>query len=194
MIFTLLPLTGTIYCINFTNAARSRFALRLNIPYPEIGDYTTHLGPSLHIKLKLKSSSALLNQPKWFKRIASLFRQNGLLRKYINLTNLGRNRKFQNLSSDHFYGLIYSALKKGLLPCAHALRKWFMQNQNSDQQITTIRWVTVEKCAELVGWTKDAINALRVKGKIRINIHWIKRNGRIFIDMAAFQQWIRTGV
>jgi hypothetical protein len=69
-----------------------------------------------------------------------------------------------------------------------------MHSPNTDQQITTINLVTIDKCAELVGWTKDAINALRVKGKIRINIHWIKRNGRIFIDMAAFQHWIRTGV
>ncbi|WP_306523703.1 hypothetical protein [Rheinheimera sp.] len=68
-----------------------------------------------------------------------------------------------------------------------------MQDQNADPQTTTIRWVTVEKCAELIGWTKDAINALRVKGKIRMDVHWVKRNGRIFIDMAALQQWIGTG-
>ncbi len=68
-----------------------------------------------------------------------------------------------------------------------------MHNQETDLQATSVRWVTVEKCAELVGWSKDAINALRVKGKIRMDVHWIKRNGGIFIDMAAFQQWIGTG-
>lgn len=68
-----------------------------------------------------------------------------------------------------------------------------MHIQEKDLQTTSVRWVTVEKCAELVGWSKDAINALRVKGKIRMDVHWIKRNGRIFIDMAAFQQWIGTG-
>ena len=57
-----------------------------------------------------------------------------------------------------------------------------------------VKWVTVDKCAELVGWTKDAINALRTKGHLRMNIHWTKRNGRIFIDMFAFQKWIETGV
>lgn len=57
-----------------------------------------------------------------------------------------------------------------------------------------VKWVTVDKCAEQVGWTKDAINALRTKGHLRMNIHWIKRNGRIFIDMFAFQKWIEKGV
>jgi hypothetical protein len=56
-----------------------------------------------------------------------------------------------------------------------------------------VKWVTVDRCAELVGWTKDAINALRVKGQLRMDIHWTKRNGRIFIDMVAFQRWIETG-
>jgi hypothetical protein len=194
MKFTPLPLTGTIYCINFTSAARPRFAQRLTKPNPDRGVTTSNLSPDLNSKLKLKSSSALLNQPKWFKRISVTLSPKWLPAHIHKLKHNRPQPKIQNLSSDHFYGLINSALKKGLLLCAHALRKWFMQNQNSDQQITTIRWVTVEKCAELVGWTKDAINALRVKGKIRINIHWIKRNGRIFIDMAAFQQWIRTGV
>jgi hypothetical protein len=56
-----------------------------------------------------------------------------------------------------------------------------------------LKWVTVEKCAELIGWSKDAINALRVKGKIRLDVHWTKRNGRIFICLPAFQDWIETG-
>ncbi|WP_141728893.1 excisionase [Rheinheimera salexigens] len=56
-----------------------------------------------------------------------------------------------------------------------------------------VRWVTLDKCAELVGYTKDALNALRVKGKLRMDIHWRKREGRIFIDMHAFQHWIETG-
>lgn len=47
--------------------------------------------------------------------------------------------------------------------------------------------------AQLVGYTKDALNALRTKGKLRMDIHWRKREGRIFIDMHAFQNWIETG-
>jgi hypothetical protein len=56
-----------------------------------------------------------------------------------------------------------------------------------------VRWVTLDKCAQLVGYSKDALNALRVKGKLRMDIHWRKREGRIFIDMHAFQNWIETG-
>ena len=69
-----------------------------------------------------------------------------------------------------------------------------MHHQESNYLIAYgVKWVTVDRCAELVGWTKDAINALRVKGQLRMDIHWTKRNGRIFIDMVAFQRWIETG-
>jgi hypothetical protein len=198
MKFIPLPLTGTNDCINFTNAACPRLAQGLFKPDHIRGlttsNLSTDLNSKLKLKLKLKSISALLNQPKRFKRISVILSPKWHPAHIHKLNHNQPQPKIQNLSSGHFYGLINSALKKGLLLCAHALRTWFMQNQNSDLQITTIRWVTVEKCAELVGWSKDAINALRVKGKIRVNIHWIKRNGRIFIDMAAFQQWIKTGV
>lgn len=59
--------------------------------------------------------------------------------------------------------------------------------------LMTVTWVTLEKCCELIGWTKDQINALRTKGKIRQDIHWVKRNGRIFINVPAIQRWIETG-
>jgi hypothetical protein len=69
-----------------------------------------------------------------------------------------------------------------------------VRSENEALNNSGVKWVTLDKCAELVGWTKDAINALRVKGHLRMNIHWTKRNGRIFIDMPAFQRWIETGV
>ncbi len=59
--------------------------------------------------------------------------------------------------------------------------------------LMTVTWVTLEKCCELIGWTKDQINSLRTKGKIRQDIHWVKRNGRIFINVPAIQRWIETG-
>ena len=64
------------------------------------------------------------------------------------------------------------------------------QNNSSNYPV---EWVTVDKCAFLVGLTKDAINAHRVKGNLRINVHWTKCNGRVFINMPAFQRWIATG-
>lgn len=66
-------------------------------------------------------------------------------------------------------------------------------SDNSPNEHYAVRWVTLDRCAQLVGYTKDALNALRTKGKLRMDIHWRKREGRIFIDMHAFQNWIETG-
>jgi len=54
-------------------------------------------------------------------------------------------------------------------------------------------WVTVDKCAELTGLTANAINALRTRGKLRLDIHWVKRNGRVYINIPALQSWIEKG-
>ncbi len=56
-----------------------------------------------------------------------------------------------------------------------------------------VTWVTLEKCCDLIGFTKDQINALRTRGKIRQDVHWVKRNGRIFINLPAIQRWIEAG-
>lgn len=61
---------------------------------------------------------------------------------------------------------------------------------SSCNQCTQIKWVTVEKCAELVGLTKDAIDALRTKGKLRQNFHWKKWEGRVYINLQAYQNSI----
>lgn len=66
-------------------------------------------------------------------------------------------------------------------------------SDDSPNELYTVRWVTLDRCAQLVGYSKDALNALRTKGKLRMDIHWRKREGRIFIDMHAFQNWIETG-
>jgi hypothetical protein len=66
-------------------------------------------------------------------------------------------------------------------------------SDNNPNEQYSVRWVTLDRCAQLVGYTKDALNALRTKGKLRMDIHWRKREGRIFIDMHAFQNWIETG-
>jgi hypothetical protein len=57
-----------------------------------------------------------------------------------------------------------------------------------------LNWVSIDKCCELIGWTKDQVNSLRTKGKIRQEIHWIKREGRIYISIPAIQRWIETGI
>jgi hypothetical protein len=187
MNFQQLPLTVTEMIFNLTNAARPRFVLKLN---SEVLSSTRQRCSDNHIKFK--QISALYCRSFRFKRKSVLPQPTGLLRPHRKLNNFCRIQKFKILSSD-LLGLVYSSLMQSRNLCTSALLEWYMHNQETDLQATSVRWVTVEKCAELVGWSKDAINALRVKGKIRMDVHWIKRNGRIFIDMAAFQQWIGTG-
>lgn len=62
-----------------------------------------------------------------------------------------------------------------------------------NQNLCIVTWVTLEKCCDLIGFTKDQINALRTRGKIRQDVHWVKRNGRIFINLPAIQRWIEAG-
>lgn len=51
--------------------------------------------------------------------------------------------------------------------------------------------VTIEKCAELIGITEEAIRQYKKKGQWREKIHWFKApNGRIFINIKAVNQWI----
>lgn len=64
------------------------------------------------------------------------------------------------------------------------------RNNASEIQSYGVRWVTQEKYAELVGQTKDAINSMRAKGKILLNVHWKKVNGRILINIEAMQTLI----
>lgn len=52
-------------------------------------------------------------------------------------------------------------------------------------------YVTIEKCAELYGITKEAIRQYKKKGQWRERIHWRKApNGRIFINTKAVDAWI----
>ena len=52
-------------------------------------------------------------------------------------------------------------------------------------------FVTIEKCAELLGLTEEAIRQYKKKGQWREKIHWFKApNGRIFINIKAVNQWI----
>ncbi len=52
------------------------------------------------------------------------------------------------------------------------------------------RWVTVEKLVELTGLTREAIWAYKKKGKLRQEIHWVKKGRRLFIHVENFYQWL----
>lgn len=190
MNFQQFPLTGTEMIFIFTTAASPLLARKSSQTLSTLCNCLDVMGPD-HLT-ETKILSAHKNQPTWFRRNSVHYQQTCFARTHTYLNNFCRIQKFKILSSG-LLGLVYSSLMQSRILCTSALLEWYMHNQETDLQATSVRWVTVEKCAELVGWSKDAINSLRVKGKIRMDIHWIKRNGRIFIDMAAFQQWIGTG-
>ncbi len=55
----------------------------------------------------------------------------------------------------------------------------------------TNQFVTIEKCAELLGLTEEAIRQYKKKGQWRERVHWVKApNGRIFIKIKAVYEWI----
>jgi len=190
MKFKQFTLTDIAVMFIFRTAACPLFARKSCQSLSHIGDCLDLMGADLQTETNILSAHKY--QPEWFRRTNVPYQQICYPRTTTNPDNSCRTQKVKIFSSG-LLGLVYSSLIQSGILYASALWEWFMQNQTTDLQATSVRWVTLEKCAELVGWTKDAINALRVKGKIRMDVHWIKRNGRIFIDMAAFQQWLGTG-
>lgn len=54
-----------------------------------------------------------------------------------------------------------------------------------------MKWISIQKCAELYGITEEAIRALKKKGDWREQTHWVKApNGRIFINVKKVDEWI----
>jgi len=55
-----------------------------------------------------------------------------------------------------------------------------------------MKWITLKKYSIDSGMTTESVRALIKKGKIRQRIHWIKTNGRIFINSIEMERWIET--
>lgn len=84
---------------------------------------------------------------------------------------------------------VFTSLRS-VLACLCVSIRTVMSSSDNSLVCTQVKWVTVEKCAELVGLTKDAIDALRTKGKLRQNFHWKKWEGRVYINLQAYQDSI----
>lgn len=55
-----------------------------------------------------------------------------------------------------------------------------------------MKYVTITKLAELIGYSKDAIRARIKKSVWRFNEHWIKaRDGRIHLTVEAIELWMQ---
>jgi hypothetical protein len=60
-------------------------------------------------------------------------------------------------------------------------------------QLTTARFVTIELAATLTGLTPGAIRTKIGKGVWLENRQYVRRDGRVLIDMRGYDQWAETG-
>ena len=58
-----------------------------------------------------------------------------------------------------------------------------------------MNWKTIQKVSEETGMSEESLRALKKKGSLREKIHWVKSpNGRILINVPAFEKWMVTGI
>lgn len=60
-------------------------------------------------------------------------------------------------------------------------------------RLTPSRFVTIELAAVLTGLTKGAIRMKIHKGVWLEDRQWVKRDGRVMIDMKGYELWAETG-
>ena len=60
-------------------------------------------------------------------------------------------------------------------------------------QVVSARFVTIELAAAMTGFSPAAIRAKITKGVWLEKRQWIKREGRVLIDMKGFEQWVESG-
>ena len=137
-------------------------------------------------------------QPTYISRLGQTSYQNGEVYSVATLTSLditnsltpsSRHPKTKPMPLAQLFSCclnVFTSLRS-VLACLCVSIRTVMSSCN---QCTQVKWVTVEKCAELVGLTKDAIDALRTKGKLRQNLHWKKWEGRVYINLQAYQNSI----
>lgn len=60
-------------------------------------------------------------------------------------------------------------------------------------QTTTARFVTIELASALTGLTEGAIRMKIAKGVWLEARQWVKRDGRVLIDLKGYDQWAESG-
>lgn len=54
------------------------------------------------------------------------------------------------------------------------------------------RWVRLNKFCELTGYSAKAVHALKTSGKWRLAREYRKVDGRILIDLQAYEKWVES--
>ncbi len=52
------------------------------------------------------------------------------------------------------------------------------------------RWVLINRAAELIGYSEDAIRHMVKNGTWAEGRVWKKRGGRVFINIEEFDRWV----
>jgi hypothetical protein len=60
-------------------------------------------------------------------------------------------------------------------------------------QTTAARFVTIDLASALTGLTEGAIRMKIAKGVWLENRQYVRRDGRVLIDMRGYEQWAETG-
>lgn len=60
-------------------------------------------------------------------------------------------------------------------------------------RVVPSRFVTIELASVLTGLTEGAIRMKISRGIWLENRQWVKRDGRVHIDMKGYEQWVETG-
>jgi len=60
-------------------------------------------------------------------------------------------------------------------------------------QVVSSRFVTIELASAMTGFTPAAIRAKINKGIWLEDRQWVKREGRVLIDMKGYETWVATG-
>ena len=60
-------------------------------------------------------------------------------------------------------------------------------------QIVSARFVTIELAAAMTGFTPGAIRTKIAKSVWLEGRQWVKRDGRVLIDMKGYEQWAAGG-
>lgn len=60
-------------------------------------------------------------------------------------------------------------------------------------QVTVARFVTIDLAASLTGYTAKAIRAKIDKGEWLEDRQYVRRDGRVLVDLRGYEQWAETG-
>jgi hypothetical protein len=57
------------------------------------------------------------------------------------------------------------------------------------RSVVCARFVTIELASTMTGFTRKAIESKIYRGDWLEGLHWVRRDGRVLIDMQSYERW-----